>query len=101
MFNKLDNIVTPHRLFKLFFDDVLVGMTVGYTKLYSHREKADISFETTNKKLWLFLTMLVLSGYHRFQATPDPDTRSDSMHRNTSEHILRNLYHCDNEELDK
>ena len=30
-------------------------MIVGYTKLYSHREKADISFKITNKKNRLFL----------------------------------------------
>ena len=66
-FSKLDNGVTSFRLLELFFDDVLVDMTVGYTKLYSHREKADISFETTNEKIWLFLSMLLLSGCHRFQ----------------------------------
>ena len=36
-FSKLHNIVTPLRLLELFFDDVLVDMIVGYTKLYSHR----------------------------------------------------------------
>ena len=66
-FSKLDNKVTPLRLLKLFFDDVLVDMIVGYTKLCIHREKADISFETTNKKTWLFLSMLLLSGCNRFQ----------------------------------
>ena len=49
-FSKLDNIVTPLRLLELFFDDVLVYMIVGYTKLYSHREKTDIRFEITNEK---------------------------------------------------
>ena len=66
-FSKLDNGVTSFRLLELLFDDVLVDMIVGYTKLYSHREKADISFETTNEKIWLFLSMLLLSGCHRFQ----------------------------------
>ena len=28
-FSKIDNIVSPIRLLELFFDDVLVGMTVG------------------------------------------------------------------------
>ena len=42
-FSKLDDIVTPLRLLELFFDDVLVDMIVGYTKLYSHREKAGIT----------------------------------------------------------
>ena len=35
-FSRLDDIVTPVRLLELFFDDVLVDMIVGYTKLYSH-----------------------------------------------------------------
>ena len=46
-FSKKDDIVTPLRLLKLFFHDITVGMIVGYTKLYSHRDKADISFEVT------------------------------------------------------
>ena len=66
-FCTLDNIVTPLRLLELFFDDVLVNMIVGYTKLYSHREKADISFETNNENIWLFLSMLLPSGCYRFQ----------------------------------
>ena len=49
-FSKLDDIVSPLRFLELFFDDVLV-MIVGYTKLYSDREKADISFEITNEKI--------------------------------------------------
>ena len=54
--SKLDDAVTPLRLLKLFFDDVLVDMIVGYIKLYiSHREKADISHEITNEKKLLIL----------------------------------------------
>ena len=53
------------RLPELFFDDVLVGMTVGYTTLYSHRERADISFEITNEKIRLFVSMPLLSGCHK------------------------------------
>ena len=49
-FNKPDDIVTHLRLSKLLFDDVLVDMIVGCTKLYSHRKEADISFEITKKK---------------------------------------------------
>ena len=55
MFNRLDNIVNPLRFLELFSDDVLVDMVFGYTKLYSHREKADISFEITNEKILLIL----------------------------------------------
>ena len=54
-FGTLDDIVTPLRLLELFFDDVLVDMIVGYAKLYSHREKADISFEITKEKNSLIL----------------------------------------------
>ena len=54
-FSKLENIVTLLRLLELFFDDVLGDMIVGYTKLYSHKEKIDISFETTNEKTWSLL----------------------------------------------
>ena len=53
--------MTPHRLLELFFDNVVVGNI----KLYSHREKADISFEIANDKIRLFLSMLLLSGCHK------------------------------------
>ena len=57
--------MTSLRLLELFFDDVLVDMIVGYTKFYSHAENADISFEITNEKICLFLSMLLLSGCHK------------------------------------
>ena len=38
-FSKLDNTVTSLRLLKLFFDDILVDMIVGPSKLNSHRER--------------------------------------------------------------
>ena len=40
-------------------DNALVDMIFGYTKLYSHREKSDISFEITNEKIRLFSNMLL------------------------------------------
>ena len=54
MFSELDDIATPLRLLELFFDDVLVNMIFSFTKLYSHREKAGISFEIANEKIHLF-----------------------------------------------
>ena len=57
--------MTAVRLLKLLFNDVLVDMIVGYNKLYSHREKTDFSFEITNEKICLFLSMLLLSGCHK------------------------------------
>ena len=61
-FSKLGDIVTPLRFLELFFDDVLVDMIVGYSKLCNHRERADISFEIANEKIRLFLSMLLFSG---------------------------------------
>ena len=70
--------MTPLRLLILFFKKVLVDMIFGSTKLYSHREKADITNEITNEKIRLFLSMLLLSGCHKlpdrnmyWEATPD------------------------------
>ena len=98
------------RLLKLFFVDVLVDHIFAYTKLYSHREKAHISFEIPYKKIRFFSSMILLSGCHKLpdrkmycEATPDTivQIRSDSMFRYTFEQSLRNLHLCDNEVLDK
>ena len=40
-FSKLEDIGTLSG-FESFFDDALVDIVAGYTKLYSHREKADV-----------------------------------------------------------
>ena len=53
-FSRLDDLVTPLRLLELFLDDVLVDMIAGYTKLYSHREKAGFRSEITNEKIRLY-----------------------------------------------
>ena len=65
-YSKLGNIGTPLRLFELFFEDALVDMTVDFTTLYGHREKADTSFESKNGIFCLFLGILLLSGHHEF-----------------------------------
>ena len=65
-FSKLDDIMTPFRFLELFFDNVLADMIAGYTELYSYREKANITFEITNEKIWLLLSMLLLSGCRKF-----------------------------------
>ena len=85
-------------------------MIVGYTKLYSHGDKANINFEITNEEICLFLSMLLLSGCHKlsdrkiyWETTLDTlvKARSDSMLRNTFECIIRNLHLCDNDQLDQ
>ena len=54
--------MTPYHT--TFFDDILVDIIVGYMKLYSHKEKTDISFGITNEKIGLFLSMLLPNGWH-------------------------------------
>ena len=44
------NISKFRKLDKLFYDDALIDIIFGYTKLYSYRKKADISFDITNEK---------------------------------------------------
>ena len=66
-FSKLANIGTNLRLFKLFFDNVLVDMIVDYTKLYCHRMKADTSFEITNETFHLLLDIVLLSEHYRLR----------------------------------
>ena len=63
--NKINDIVPPLILLELFFEDILVDMIFGYTKLYGHTEKLDISFGITNEKICIFLSMLLLSGCHK------------------------------------
>ena len=107
-FRKPDNLGTPLRPFESFFDDALVDMIVGYTNLYSHREKADTSFEITNETFRLFVGMLMLSRCDKlpdrkmYWETP-PDTfvqaMFDSMLPDTLERILRSLHLFENKQL--
>ena len=103
-FSKLDEIVTLLRLLQLFFDDILVDMIVGYTKLYSHREKADASFEITNEKIRLCLSMLLLSECHKLsdckmycETTPNTFAYFSSIF----ERVLRSPHPCYNKQLGK
>ena len=52
-FSKPDILGIPLRLFELHFDDALVDMIVGYTKLHRNRENADASFEIANETFGL------------------------------------------------
>ena len=73
-------------------------------------EKLGVDLEITNEKSRLFLSMLLLTGYHMlpghkmyWEATTDTfvEASSNSMPRNTFECILQNLHFCDNEQHDK
>ena len=44
-FSKRDDMRIPLRLFESLFDDALIDIIVGYTKLYGHTQKADTSLE--------------------------------------------------------
>ena len=75
--NNINDILTSLRFLELFFEDMLVDMIFGYTKLYGHIEKVDISSEITNEKIRFFLSMLPLSECHKppetkmyWEATP-------------------------------
>ena len=85
-------------------------MMVGYTKLYSHREKVDIGFGITNEKIRSFLNVILLKWCHKlpddemyWETTPDTfvQARSDSLPRNTFERILRSLFLRDNKDTEK
>ena len=72
-------------------------------------EKADTDFGITNEKIGLFLSVLLLTGYHKlpghktyWEVTSDTFVKAKySMSRNTFERILQNLRLCDNKQLDK
>ena len=65
-FSRLNDIGTaPLRRFELFFVDALVDLIAGYTKLCSHKEKADTTFEITNKTFGLLLGIVLLSGCNK------------------------------------
>ena len=53
-FSTLDYLVTHLRLLEVFFEDVLVDIIFGYTKMQCHRETAGTSFEIVNEKIRLF-----------------------------------------------
>ena len=57
--------MAPVKLLELFFDDVLVDMIVGYTKLYIHRAKTNTSFEITNEDICLFLSIRLHSVWYK------------------------------------
>ena len=75
-FSVLDDFVTLLRLLKLFF---MTYQLIQFCATSSCTfEKAGINFEITNEKMRPFLSMLLLTGYHKlpdhkmyWEATPD------------------------------
>ena len=101
--------MVPFRLLEPFFDDILVDMIVVCTKLYSHREKADISFEIANEKFYL-KQCYYLVGVISFQTVKRIGRRPPILPFKESliqclvirlNVFLWNLHLCDNEQLDK
>ena len=104
----LNDIGTSLRLFKILFDDTLVIMVVGYTKLYHHREKAITSFEITSRTLPLLLGILLLNGYLKLCENKCIRRQSPIILYKefliqclvtSSRKVLSNLHLCDNERL--
>ena len=92
-FRKLNHRVTPLRLLKLFFECLLAAPSYTVIEREREREKerqrerqrANISFEITNEKNPLFLSMLLLSKNHNlpdrkvhWETTPDRETTPDT-----------------------
>ena len=67
-FSAVDDLLIPDRLLDLFF---VTFQLIWFLAISSCTvEKAGINFEITNNKIWLFLSMLLLTGYLKF-----PDDR--------------------------
>ena len=107
-FSALDDLVTPLRLLELFFVTFQLIWFLATSSCTIENES--INFEITNDKICLFLSMLLVTAYHKLpdhkmyqEVTSDTfvQARSDSMPRNTFECILQNLHLCDNEQLDR
>ena len=88
----------------------MVDLIAGYTKLCSNREKVGISFEIADKKMCLFIRMLLLSESDKlldrkmsWETTHDTfvQTSSDSIPHNTFERIFRDLNLCSYKQLEK
>ena len=69
-FSKPGNIGTLLKLYESFFDDAVVDIYFGYTKLYSHREKADTSFEITNEAFCLSVSFKTVKRTVRHPPPP-------------------------------
>ena len=77
-------------------------MIVGCTKLYSHREETDTSFQIANETFQLFLGNKLPNRKMYWKGPPDTFvSMSYSMTGDICERILQNLYLCRNEQLDK
>ena len=78
-FSALDDLVTPLRIFELFFVISVTYQLIRFLATSSCTvEKAGINFEITNEKIRLFLSVLLLTAYHKlldhkmyWEATPD------------------------------
>ena len=68
--SKPGNIGTLLKLYESFFDDALVDIIFGYTKLYSHRQTADTSFEITNEAFCLSISFKTVKRTVRHSPPP-------------------------------
>jgi hypothetical protein len=56
--------LSPSAIWGLLFDEKMLMHIVQQSNLYANREKNDVEFEVTGDKMYRFLGILLLSGYH-------------------------------------
>ena len=77
-------------------------MIVGCTKLYSHREETDTSFQIVNETFHLFIGKKLPNRKINWKGPPNKFvSMSYSMTGDICERILQNLHLYRNEQLDK
>nr|CAH7713440.1 unnamed protein product [Callosobruchus chinensis] len=96
------------RVFEKIFDDAVINHIVTQTNIYS-TQKNDHQFFVSSPDIKLFITILLLTGYHelprqRLYWSLEEDTSvsfvSNAMSRNRFEDIKRYLHLADNNNLD-
>ena len=93
--------VTPTSIYELFFDDEVVNFMVEITNLYAQRDKIKHNFSTDVAEMWLFIAMLLLTGYNQLPRRKlycenlpgvNNSAMSDAMSRNRFEELISVLH---------
>ena len=108
--NPIDIPDTTSALFKLFFDAETVKFMFYMTNLYARRDKNKPNFETNVEEMYVFLAMLLLSGYNPrsqrrlwWESSDDVFCKamSDAILRNRFEELIAVVHFADNMNLEK
>ena len=101
---KQDEIASCLALFKLISGEEIICQIVEFTNLYGKKEKHYSTFKLSDKNFWLFLVILLLSGYHKlpeqqmyWKTTPERFVSgvSNAISRNDLKKILQYLHKCE------